>query len=81
MAQSVRIKILAFGIIAEKINTKELYLDSIKNIDDLKIWMITKNEDIQLTQMNIAVNRKIVHDNIIFNDGDEIALLPPFSGG
>jgi molybdopterin synthase sulfur carrier subunit len=81
MAQSVRIKILAFGIIAEKINTKELYLDSIKNIDDLKIWMITKNEGIQLTQMNIAVNRKIVHDNIIFNDGDEIALLPPFSGG
>jgi molybdopterin converting factor small subunit len=31
--------------------------------------------------VGIAVNAKIVHDKSIINDFDEIALLPPISGG
>ncbi len=33
------------------------------------------------TKFVIAVNKKVVSVNQVINENDEIALLPPFSGG
>ena len=36
-----------------------------------------------LSKMNfkIAINRELTESNLNLNDGDQVALLPPFAGG
>ena len=36
---------------------------------------------VEKENFSIAVNKKIISDEYIFNENDEIALMPPFSGG
>ncbi|CUS37965.1 molybdenum cofactor biosynthesis protein [Candidatus Nitrospira nitrificans] len=38
-------------------------------------------ELIQKKKVLVSVNQDIAHDETIINDGDEVALLPPFAGG
>ena len=33
------------------------------------------------TQFSIAVNQDVTKENLELSDGDEVALLPPFTGG
>jgi len=78
---STKIKIIAFGILAEKLNANKITVDGIENTASLRIWLQTNYPELKEIQMSIAVNKKIVHQNISLHTGDEIALLPPFSGG
>lgn len=32
-------------------------------------------------ELRVAVNKKYITDSIVLRDGDEVALLPPISGG
>lgn len=41
----------------------------------------TIGELIQKKKVLVSVNHDIAHEETIINDGDEIALLPPFAGG
>lgn len=52
-------------------------------VADLRIRILEIYPEIsaQKIPIGIAVNAKIVHDKSIINDFDEIALLPPISGG
>lgn len=38
-------------------------------------------ELIQKKKVLVSVNQEIAHEDMIVNDGDEVALLPPFAGG
>ncbi len=38
-------------------------------------------ELIQKKKVLVSVNQEVAHEETIINDGDEIALLPPFAGG
>ena len=41
-----------------------------------KKYLLLKDYSFALT-----VNQKVVKENVSLNDGDEVALLPPFAGG
>ena len=77
------VKILFFGPLAESSGSKEVYiklessnmLSSIKNLLEDK-YLKTSNLPYML-----AVNKQQVRGDIALNAGDEIAVLPPFSGG
>lgn len=75
------IKIKAFGFLAEKLNASEISLEMVNDINDFVIELNNKYPQLKELQYNIAVNKKIVHQNIALQVTDEIALLPPFSGG
>jgi molybdopterin converting factor small subunit len=38
-------------------------------------------ELIQKKKVLVSVNQEIAHEDTAINDGDEVALLPPFAGG
>ena len=52
-------------------------------VADLRIRILELYPEIsaQKIPVGIAVNAKMVHDKSIINNFDEIALLPPISGG
>lgn len=79
--QTVKVKLMAFGVLTEVLNAKEIISEVPDNTDELKVWLFNKYKPLKELQMIIAVNKKIVQDYTHLYDGDEIALLPPFSGG
>ncbi|MFM7053860.1 MAG: MoaD/ThiS family protein [Bacteroidota bacterium] len=53
-----------------------------QNISLLRDWLIEKWPALQHTTFAISINRKIISDpNHPITENDEVALLPPFSGG
>lgn len=71
-----------FGMIAEATNIQQEKLDvDVQTINDLKLTLIEKYPAITKLNYQFAVNQHLVEDNFQLNNGDEIALLPPFAGG
>jgi sulfur-carrier protein len=76
-----RITITAFGRMSELLKANELVLDNCSNIMDLKTHLEQNYPATKEISFLIAVNRKVIHENVDLNEQDEIALLPPYSGG
>ncbi len=80
----MRIKILTFGITRDIIGTDEYELELADgaNSDDLKNKLIERFPKIAtLKSLMIAVNNAYSHSAQVLNENDEIALIPPVSGG
>lgn len=76
-----KIKIIVFGIIAERIQTNELVLENIQDTDSLWHYLVEKYPLLKDIKISIAVNKHIINHNTLLNAETEVALLPPFSGG
>lgn len=75
------LKIKTFGVVAEKTGTGNLIIPFVDNSDKLYLLLLEKHPQLEGVKFAIAVNRQIVHQNTLLAQNDEIALLPPFSGG
>lgn len=72
------IKVLFFGMIAEKVGQHALEMPAGESL--AKIIQEIGCEDFK--PLLVAVNQVQTQDmNYIVQDGDEVALMPPFSGG
>ncbi len=72
------IKILLFGQIAEQVGCKSMEVASGKSLADI----IAEVGYADTYPLLVAVNQEQVQDmDYIVQDGDEVALMPPFSGG
>ena len=86
--QFITLKVKSFAILREIIGKEQITLelprkDEGTTVADLRIRILEIYPEIsaQKIPVGIAVNAKIVHEKSIINDFDEIALLPPISGG
>jgi molybdopterin converting factor small subunit len=75
------IKVLFFGVLAEVTNTSMKYYNNVISLGDLRLRIQDDFPEIVHYNFRISVNNEIINDDPVLNDGDEIALLPPFSGG
>ena len=50
-------------------------------INELNSILINKNKSLKDLSFKIAINQSITDDNVTIKESDEVALLPPFSGG
>lgn len=73
------IKIIAFGQIAE-ITGKELVIEA-NDITVLKAALQIEFPALAQKKYAIAVNKKLVTENITLTENDTVALMPPYSGG
>jgi molybdopterin synthase sulfur carrier subunit len=74
-------KILFFASIAEYTGTDSITLEPVRNTDELQDVLIRKFPQLNTFSYAIAVNKAIIRDNAVLVESDEVALLPPFSGG
>ena len=77
----MKIKVLFFGVLAEVAGTAGQNYEEVKSFNDL-IQMI-KDDYPEFVNYNyrISVNNEIINNDPLLNDGDEVALMPPFAGG
>lgn len=75
------IRVLLFGILAEKAGVNELSFVYEKDSDTFLLNFKKAYPVFNELKFSLAVNRQIVSGNTLLNPQDEIALLPPFSGG
>nr|WP_314897001.1 MoaD/ThiS family protein [uncultured Flavobacterium sp.] len=73
------IKIIAFGQIAE-ITGKEFSVGA-NDVNELKSTLNKQFPPLAERKYAIAVNKKLVNDNLTLTENDTVALMPPYSGG
>jgi molybdopterin synthase sulfur carrier subunit len=76
-----RIKIKVFGKIAEIMGFSEIEQQFQGSSEALILEIKENYPDLKTLQFNVAINKSITANSVPLNDDDEIALLPPFSGG
>jgi len=78
-------EVLLFGITKEITGTSKLAIPAeagITDINGLKQWLAGQYPALaHLRSLAVAVNRAYVKDNQLLTGKDEIALIPPVSGG
>jgi len=74
------IKVLFFGSIASKVGQHEMHLDADGCSSLVDVLKQTGCDAFK--PLLVALNQQQEHDlSIAVHDGDEVALMPPFSGG
>ncbi|MBS7658582.1 MAG: MoaD/ThiS family protein [Candidatus Bathyarchaeia archaeon] len=87
----MKIKVLLFGHLRKAVGQKEIEYESahITYVKDVINFLKEKSPEFKeiLTKLApgetiaILVNNKIALENVKLKDGDEVALIPPISGG
>ncbi len=76
--------VLAFGIIKEIFQNSAIEIDrkDAFSVDELKLFLESKFPRLrELASYMVAVNNEYASTNIDISDKDEIAIIPPVSGG
>ncbi len=77
-------QVLAFGIVKDIFSNPAIEIDNdvIKNIDQLKLFLEEKYPRLnQLGSYMIALNNEYASGSEAIHNGDELAIIPPVSGG
>jgi molybdopterin converting factor subunit 1 len=80
----MKVKILFFGITTDLVGENSILFtvkngSSIKEIKEALLLNYTGLKNIN--EFAIAVNETYANDDLIINEGDVIAIIPPVSGG
>ena len=80
----MKVNILLFGITKDLVGKQHLQLElpGKVTVSDFKKFMHEKYPElIELNSLAIAVNSEYANDACIIQENDEVALIPPVSGG
>jgi molybdopterin synthase sulfur carrier subunit len=77
----MKIELLFFGQLTDITGTTVVMLDHMPNTDTLKHHVFEMYPSLQQAKLMIAVNNKLVTENVVIPDGAKIAFMPPYSGG
>jgi molybdopterin converting factor subunit 1 len=80
----MNIKTLFFGITTDFVGASELQIDVTENTSVKDFKSVLKKAYSQLERINtyaIAVNEEYATDDLILENGDVVAVIPPVSGG
>lgn len=77
----MNVKVILFGSLADLAGCSMMDIDNIPDVSSLKLEMERKIQGLRNANYSIAVNGELVRGNVTFENGYEIAFLPPFAGG
>lgn len=77
----MRVKVLIFGQLTDITGESEIYLNEVSNRDELVNKLVQQFPALADSKYAIAVDKKVIHQNIVLSENCIVALLPPFSGG
>lgn len=74
-------KVLFFGILSELAAKSEDEIDFAGTVQEFRKMMSDQYSGFSDQKYQIAANQKLVQDKHILSGDEELALLPPFTGG
>ncbi|MGC4232724.1 MAG: MoaD/ThiS family protein [Niabella sp.] len=74
------ISVLFFGSLAE-IAGSALTIEEIEDLHGLELELIKRFPLLKGKEYALAVNQRVVNENVLLDDNSTVALLPPFAGG
>ena len=80
----MNISILAFGIAKDILgkNMLQIEVSEQPTAAELKQHLISKYPEFEkLASLALAINTEYAEDSQLINDGDEVVIIPPVSGG
>lgn len=77
----MEVKVLFFGVLAEVTGTNFKHFRDVKSIGNLKLRIQDDFPEVVHYNYRISLNNEIINNDPKLNDGDEVALMPPFAGG
>ena len=79
--ESTEFAIKAFGQLQALIGDTVISVENVRDVKALRALLFRRYPTLASVPFRIAVNLKFVTDEHVLQPGDEIALMPPFSGG
>ena len=80
----MKIKILFFGISSDLVGLSNLDFEVDKALTVKKLKILLKKKYVNLKNLDvyaIAVNENYAIDDLVLKENDEVAIIPPVSGG
>ena len=80
----MKITVLGFGIAKEIFGSSEIHLDVNEGLNVSDLRSVLEEEYPQLNKLKsymLAIDEEYPEDSQIINSGNEIAVIPPVSGG
>lgn len=76
-------KVKAFGIAKDIVGGRETVVETpVHTVGELRAALYARHPQLeQLRSLLFAVNHAYAEDHIVLQPGDEVALIPPVSGG
>lgn len=84
ISEKIEISVLAFGIAKDILGASSLKftIGIGEAVGDLKRKIISQHPEFEkLTSFSVAVNQEYQEDDYVLNSTDEVAIIPPVSGG
>jgi molybdopterin converting factor subunit 1 len=77
------VRVLFFAYLRERCGVREatIQLQEGATVEDLWRTLLTRYDRLPPAAPRFAVNRRYVNNDYPLNDNDELALIPPVSGG
>lgn len=80
----MKINLLAFGLAKDIIGQQKVVLEVMNGLttDGFSAYLYSLYPSLYASpHIRLAVNESYVQEPIVLNEGDEVALIPPVSGG
>jgi molybdopterin-guanine dinucleotide biosynthesis protein A len=77
---SVKVKVLLFASLKEQAGFGEREIEA-KDLNSIRTWLQDLLPGIDKMPYVLAINQEVVRENPVLQNGDEIAIMPPFAGG
>ncbi len=80
----MKLEILLFGIAREIVGSSKLQLEQEEPVDVKSFKQVLQRRYPKMNHLSyykVAINQEFAEDDQLIKEGDEIALIPPVSGG
>lgn len=80
----MEIRLLVFGALTDAVGCRDCALVlplEITNVGLLRVWLLGEFKGLQNKTFRVAVNQVFRGDECNLFEGNEVSLMPPFSGG
>jgi molybdopterin converting factor small subunit len=77
----MKVKVLFWGSLTELVKDNEWEMEGISSVSQLKNRLFELVPGLSGSSFFVAVNQEVTRSDLALHDGDEVALMPPYSGG